>query len=73
MSKDENTPMFIIKDFGNDTPCSSLEELHNSLFSKYNNRDIAVHDKREKLTKIRFVKVEKMKLYDSYTNEIISF
>lgn len=51
MSKDENTPMFIIKDFGNDTPCSSLEELHN--------RDIAVHDKREKLTKIRFVKVEK--------------
>lgn len=64
--KTDEKPSFIIKDFGNDFECYSVEELNNLLFESFNNRSIAVHDKRDALTKVFFIDVKDGILYDSY-------
>lgn len=69
----EKDVLFTISDFGNDTDCSSIEELVENLSKKYNNNSISVHDKRGFLTKVIFVDVCDSVFTDSYTNETITF
>lgn len=62
---------FEINDFGNNTTCSSIKDLQNTLITKYANRSVSIGsiNSRGSHQIIGFVDVKNKQVYDSYGNK----
>lgn len=59
--------MFTIKDFGNNTEVKTINELKQTLETKYNNTHVTVELKREnKINKLFFVSIKYGEVFNSY-------
>ena len=63
--------MFVIKNFANDTICSSVNELKEKLVNNYNNCSVAIqhNSNNSNLTLIKFVCIRNGIVYNSYGDE----